>query len=79
MEVMLDGLIPSVKENIGKCISTKELWVKLEKLYLVEEIVEASPTILKIEEEASINKNNLNIFEKEKKNIFYTMDYSDDG
>ena len=32
MEAILDGLPQPIKENIGQCISTKELWVKLEKL-----------------------------------------------
>ena len=40
MEAMLDGLPQFVKENIGKCISAKELWVKLENIYLVEQVVE---------------------------------------
>ena len=41
MEAILDGLPQPIKENIGQCISTKELWVKLEKLYSVEQIAEA--------------------------------------
>ena len=33
MEDILDRLPQPNKENIGPCLSTKELWVKLEKLY----------------------------------------------
>ena len=33
MEAILDGLPQPIKERIGQCISVKELWVKLEKLY----------------------------------------------
>ena len=46
MEAILDGLPQPIKENIGKCISAKELWVKLEKLYLVEQRAEARLAIL---------------------------------
>ena len=41
MEAIHDGLRRPIKENIGQCISTKDLWVKLEKRYLVEQIAEA--------------------------------------
>ena len=53
MEAIIDGLPQPIKENIGQCISTKELWVKLKNLYLVKEIGEASPTISKDEDEES--------------------------
>ena len=33
MEAILEGLIDIQKKNIGKCTSTKELWIRLEKLY----------------------------------------------
>ena len=36
METILDGLADSIKEKIGQCISTKELWLKLKHLYLDE-------------------------------------------
>ena len=49
MQAILDGLPQSVKENIEKCISAKELQVKLENLYSVEEIPEPIPTVLKYE------------------------------
>ena len=37
MEAIFDGLPQPIKEKIGPCLSTKELWVKLEKLYSVEQ------------------------------------------
>ena len=39
IKTILDGLPQPIKEKIGPCLLTKELWVKLEKLYSVEEIV----------------------------------------
>ena len=50
MEVILDGLPQPIKEKIGQCISAKELWVKLKKLYLVKQIVVVIPTVLKYED-----------------------------
>ena len=47
MEAILDGLPQPIKEKIGQCISSKELWVKLEKLYLVEQRAEARLSMLK--------------------------------
>ena len=47
MEVILDGLPQPIKENIGPCLSAKELWVKLEKLYSVEHRAEASFSLFK--------------------------------
>ena len=64
MEAILDALPQLVKENIGQCTSGKEPWVKLEKIYSIEEIAEESPTILKNEDYVSVNKKHLNIFEK---------------
>ena len=46
MEAILDVLPQPIKEKIGQCISAKELWVKLEKLYLVEQRAEARLSIL---------------------------------
>ena len=34
MEAILDGLPQPIKENIGQCISSKELWMKLSKSLL---------------------------------------------
>ena len=33
MESILEGLTDIQKKNIGKCNSTRELWLRLEKLY----------------------------------------------
>ena len=33
MESILEGLTNIQKKNIGKCNSTKELWLRLEQLY----------------------------------------------
>ena len=51
MEAILDGLPQPIKEKIGQCISAKELWVKLEKLYLVEQRAEARLAILEDDNE----------------------------
>ena len=49
MEAILDGLPQPIKEKLGKCISSKELWVKLEKLYSVEQRTETSSPIFENE------------------------------
>ena len=46
IEAICDGLTQPIKERIGHCISTKEIWVKLEKLYSIEQRVEARISIL---------------------------------
>ena len=51
MEAILDGLPQLIKEKIGQCILAKEIWVKLEKLYLVEQRVEARLDILEDDSE----------------------------
>ena len=55
MEAILDGLPQPIKERIGQCISVKELQVKLEKLYLVEQIREAKPAIIEVDSEDEEN------------------------
>ena len=37
MESTLEGLADIQKKKIGKCISSKELWPKLEKYYSIKE------------------------------------------
>ena len=49
IEVILDGLPQPIKEKIGPCLSAKELWVKLEKLYLVEQRAAAIFSLFKNE------------------------------
>ena len=47
MEAILEGLEDIQKKKIGKCISTKELWLKLEQYYSnKEEEVEVMELIL---------------------------------
>jgi hypothetical protein len=38
IDTILDGLIDSVKSKVGSCASSKELWDKLQDLYLREDI-----------------------------------------
>ena len=47
MEDRLDGLPQPIKEKTRKCISAKELSVKLEKHYSVKQRVEASLDVFK--------------------------------
>ena len=49
MEAIFDGFPQPIKENIGPCLSAKELWVKLEKLYSVEQRTKTSSHIFKNE------------------------------
>ena len=49
MEAIFDGFPQPIKENIGPCLLAKELQVKLEKLYSVEQRTETSSPILKNE------------------------------
>ena len=62
IETIIDGLHQPIKENIGLCISTKDLEVKLKKLYSVKEIVEVISTILKDKEKVSVHKSCINIY-----------------
>ena len=55
IEAILDGLSQPIKDKIRQCISAKELWVKLEKLYSVEERAEESLVILKDDSEDEEN------------------------
>ena len=87
MEVMLDGLPQPIKEKTRQCISAKELWVKLEKLYIVEQRGGARFSLFKNEtddEESCSHKEDQRSktiykkkFNKKKKN-FYSMEDSED-
>ena len=55
MEAILNGLPPPIKEKIGKCISAKELQVKLEKLYSIEQRGEAKTYIIEVDSEDEEN------------------------
>ena len=47
MDSILDGLPDDVKEKIGECNSTKELWDKIKDLYSFEQRAEGILVILK--------------------------------
>ena len=49
METILDGLPQLISEKIGPCLSAKELYVKLEKLYSVEQREETIFSVFKNE------------------------------
>ena len=51
IKAILDGISQSIKRNIGSCVSAKELWVKLEKLYSNEEIAQTNLAICKCNSE----------------------------
>ena len=42
MEAIFDGLPQPIKENIGPCLSAKEIWIKWEKICSVEQRTETS-------------------------------------
>ena len=50
-----------LKRKIGPCVSTKELWVKLEKIHSNEEIAQENLVICKYDSE-DITKDEENIF-----------------
>ena len=87
METILDGLPQPIKEKTWKCISAKELWVKLEKVYSAEEREEATLDIFENyndDEEPCSHKEYQrsqtiykNKFNKRKKN-FYSMEDNED-
>ena len=37
IDIILDGLTDLVKSKVGSCASEKEIWVKLQYLYAMEE------------------------------------------
>ena len=49
MEAIFDGFPQPIKENIGPCLSTKDIWVKLEKSFSVEQRTETSSPIFENE------------------------------
>ena len=46
IKAILNGLPQSIRRKIGPCVSAKELWDKLEKLYSNEKTAKASPAII---------------------------------
>ena len=61
IEAILDGISQSIKRKIEPCVSAKELWVKLEKLYSNEEITQTNLVICKYDSE-DITEYKENIF-----------------
>ena len=55
MEAILDVLPQPIKEKIGQCISAKDIWVKLEKLYSTEQRGEERPAVLEVDSEDEEN------------------------
>jgi hypothetical protein len=56
IDTILDGLTDSVKSKVGSCASSKEIWYKIQDLYVredaeEEEEVEANYNILDFKEE----------------------------
>ena len=63
MASILDGLPDDVKENIGECNSSKELWDKIKYLYSVEQRAEGRLAILEdVSEDEKISEDEENLF-----------------
>ena len=39
MNVVMEGLVDSMKEKVRKCISAKDIWDKLKIFYMMEEVI----------------------------------------
>ena len=85
MEAILDGLPQPIKLKTRQCISAKELWVKLEKLYSVEQRVEESLDIFENDSEEPCShkedQRSKTIYKKKfnkKKENLYSMEDSED-
>jgi hypothetical protein len=61
IDTILDGLIDSVKSKVGSCASSKEIWDKLQDLYVREEA----------EEEVEVNYNILDFKEENRGQFFF--------
>ena len=61
IEAILYGISQSIKRKIGPCVSAKEIWVKLEKIYSNEEKAQTNLAICKYDSE-DINEDEENIF-----------------
>ena len=56
LKILLNGLSDTVKESIGLCTSSKDLWMKLENMYQIKsECIEDIP-IKDEDEDSAINK-----------------------
>jgi hypothetical protein len=56
LNILLNGLLDTVKASIGLCKSTKDLWLKLEEMYQTKRQDKKDLPIKDEEEESTINK-----------------------
>jgi hypothetical protein len=56
LKILLNGLSDTVKESIGLCTSTKDLWLKLEKMYQIKNEDTEDIPIKDEDEDSTINK-----------------------
>jgi hypothetical protein len=56
LNILLNGLSDTVKESIGLCTSTKDLWTKLEEMYQIKRQDTEDIPIKDGEEDSTINK-----------------------
>jgi hypothetical protein len=68
IDTILDGLTDSVKSKVGSCVSSKELWDKLQDLYVREDA----------EEEVEANYN-ISDFKEENRGQFFFFNYEGVG
>jgi hypothetical protein len=55
-KILLNGLLDTVKESIGICTSTKDLWLKLERMYQIKNKDSEDIPIKDEDEDSAINK-----------------------
>jgi hypothetical protein len=55
-KILLNGLLDTVKASIGICTSTKDLWLKLEKMYQIKNKDSEDIPIKDEDEDSAINK-----------------------
>jgi hypothetical protein len=56
LNILLNGLSDTIKASIGLCTSTKDLWLKLEKMYQIKSEETEDIPIKDEYEESAINK-----------------------
>lgn len=57
MDVIMEGLVGSVKDKVGKCTSSIDLWDKMKSLYMIQEVIKASEDSNEKGESSLSNKN----------------------
>jgi hypothetical protein len=66
IDTILDGMTDSVKSKVGSCASSKEIWDKLQELYVREGVEEEE------EEEEEVEENyNISDFKEENRGKFF--------